>query len=336
VRVTPLDQQSISMVRPILGEYVFNQLQKFCGRPNGCLTEFTSKKIEKMGTAVNFNLLASYWTIAGNVCPFALSEASPLDFHTRVETTANAGYHGIGLNNDDLVAVLARYGVEEAKAILANNGMQYLELEFITDWFAEGDRRRESDLVRRSLLDGAAQLGANHIKVGGDFSGATWPMDRMAEEFSRLCEDGAAVGAPIALEIMPWTNLRTIELAMQVVQGASHWNGGLLLDIWHFSRGGIDFSDISHIPSELIFYVEIDDAAAQQKGTLLEDTIHRRLLCGEGDLDVPDFLRHILAAGYTGPFGVEIISAAQRSRSLEQAAKQSQKAAAAQFAAFNV
>lgn len=282
----------------------------------------------------NFDLLASYWTIAGDVCPFAPNEASPLDFRARVAAAANAGYRGIGLNHDDLVAVLARHGAEEARSILADHGIRYLELEFITDWFAEGDRRRASDFVRRGLLDGAAQLGVNHVKVGGDFGGAAWPMDHMVEEFSRLCEDGAAVGAPIALEIMPWTNLCTIEMAMQVVQGASHRNGGLVLDIWHFARGGIAFPDISLIPSELIFYVEIDDAAAQQKGTLLEDTIHRRLLCGEGDLDVPAFLRCILATGYRGPFGVEIIAAAQRSRSLEQAAQKSRDAAAAQFAAL--
>ena len=284
--------------------------------------------------ATDFDLLASYWTIAGDVCPFAPNEASPLDFRARVAAAASAGYRGIGLNHDDLVAVLARDGAEEAKSILADHGILHLELEFITDWFANGDRRRASDFVRRGLLDGAAQLGVNHVKVGGDFGGAAWPMDRMVEEFGRLCEDGAAVGAPIALEIMPWTNLCTIDMVMQVVQGANHRNGGLVLDIWHFARGGIAFSDISFIPSELIFYVEIDDAAAQQEGTLLEDTIHRRRLCGEGDLDVPAFLRCILATGYRGPFGVEIIAAAQRSRSLKQAAQKSRDAAAAQFAAL--
>ncbi len=76
--------------------------------------------------------------------------------------------------------------LQEARSILADHGIRYLELEFITDWFAEGDRRRASDFVRRGLLDGAAQLGVNHVKVGGDFGGAAWPMDHMVEEFSRL------------------------------------------------------------------------------------------------------------------------------------------------------
>ncbi len=284
--------------------------------------------------ATDFDLLASYWTIAGDVCPFAPNEASPLDFRARVAAAAGAGYRGIGLNHDDLVVVFGRHGPAETKTILADHGIRHLELEFIVDWFADGDRRRAADVVQKGLLDGAAELGVHHVKVGGDFAGAAWPMDRMVEEFGRLCEAGAAVGAPIALEIMPWTNLCTIDLVLQVVQGAGHRNGGLVLDIWHFARGGIDYSDIDRIPPQLIFYVEIDDAAAQQEGTLLEDTIHRRRLCGEGDLDVPAFLRCILVAGYRGPFGVEIIAAAQRARSLEEAARESHDAAAAQFAAL--
>ena len=284
--------------------------------------------------ATDFDLLASYWTIAGDVCPFAPSEASPLDFRARVAAAARAGYRGIGLNHDDLIAVLARHGAAETKAILADHGIRHLEFEFIIDWFADGDRRRAADAVQKGLLDGAAALGVHHIKVGGDFGGAAWPMDRMVEEFHRVCEAGAAAGAPIGLEIMPWTNLCTIDMALQVVQGAGHRNGGLVLDIWHFARGGIPYADIARIPPELIMYIEIDDAAAEQEGTLLEDTIHRRLLCGEGALDVPAFLRCVQAAGYRGPFGVEIIAAAQRARSLEAAAQESYDAAAAQFAAL--
>ena len=207
-------------------------------------------------TATDFELLASYWTIAGDVCPFAVNEASPLDFRARVVAAAGAGYHGIGLNHDDLVAVLARHGVAETRTILADHGIRHLELEFLIDWFADGDRRRAADVVQKGLLDGAAELGVHHVKVGGDFGGGAWPMDRMVEQFHRLCEDGAAAGAPIALEIMPWTNLCTIDMVLQVVQGAGHRNGGLVLDIWHFARGGIAYGDIARIPPQLISFVE--------------------------------------------------------------------------------
>ena len=278
------------------------------------------------------DLIASYWTIAGDSGPFDADGSSPHGFRERVAAAARAGFRGVGLNHADLAKLLARHGAAEMKAILADHGMRHLELEFINDWFAEGERRRVSDAVRNCLFDGAARLGVHHIKVGGDFGGGAWPMGRMVEEFHRLCEEAAAVGAPIALEIMPWTNLCTIDMVLQVVQGAGHRNGGIALDIWHLARGGIPFADIARVPPELIFFVEIDDADAQQEGTLLEDTIYRRRLCGEGDLDVPGFLREIRATGYRGPIGVEIIATAQRALPLEVAAQRSFATAAAQFA----
>ncbi len=42
------------------------------------------------------------------------------------------------------------------------------------------------------------------------------------------------------------------------------------------------------------------------------DTIHHRELPGEGELDVPAFLREICAAGYRGVYGTEILSARHR------------------------
>ena len=66
-------------------------------------------------------------------------------------------------------------------------------------------------------------------------------------------------------------------------------------------------------------------------GTLLEDTLERRRLCGSGALDVPAFVRAVQATGYTGPYGVEIISREHRQRPLDEAARLSFDTARAQF-----
>jgi sugar phosphate isomerase/epimerase len=63
-----------------------------------------------------------------------------------------------------------------------------------------------------------------------------------------------------------------------------------------------------------VHYVEIDDADAEIRGTLLEDTLNHRRFCGQGALDVPAFLRAVRAQGYEGPFGIEIISEIERCR----------------------
>jgi hypothetical protein len=54
------------------------------------------------------------------------------------------------------------------KPILADNGAEYLELEFLTAWLIEpGDERRKAaDLRCRLLLDSRSALEPYPIKVG--------------------------------------------------------------------------------------------------------------------------------------------------------------------------
>jgi len=76
-----------------------------------------------------------------------------------------------------------------------------------------------------------------------------------------------------------------------------------MLDLWHISRGNIDLADVAALPLRYMFAVELDDADRSVVGTMLEDTLDRRRLCGEGALDVPSFIRAIRAAGFDGPWG---------------------------------
>ena len=70
----------------------------------------------------------------------------------------------------------------------------------------------------------------------------------------------------------------------------------------------------------MINYVEINDANREVKGSLLEDTLNHRKFCGDGSFDVPGFFKAVLSQGYKGPFGLEIISEAQRQRSFREVA----------------
>jgi hypothetical protein len=66
------------------------------------------------------------------------------------------------------------------KQILDDNGIKHIELEFLTDWFMEGERKRQSDIRRKLLLDAAEVLRAHHVKVG-DFFQEKAPMPHLIE-----------------------------------------------------------------------------------------------------------------------------------------------------------
>lgn len=265
-------------------------------------------------------LVASYWTLAGPVLPLAGDVSSTLSLADRARAANAAGWRGLGLHVDDVAKGLQKHSYGELRQILDDNGIVHVELEALFDWFAKGERRKTSDAVRANLLRAAEALGAYQIKIAGDFSGAAWTTDRLIAEFQELARQAGDAGTAVSIELIHESGICDLETGIAVVEGAGAANGGLLLDIWHVARAGIDYGAVAAIPAHLIKHIELCDAAAVQVGTMIEDTILRRALPGEGDLDVPAFLRAIAATGYRGLVGVEILSDAQRARSLDDAA----------------
>jgi sugar phosphate isomerase/epimerase len=281
-------------------------------------------------------LIASYWTIAGDVYPVGPNEISPFPFEKRVEVAARAGYHGLGLLHADLMAVANRLGLGEMRHMLDANGMQHVELEFLSDWYAQGPARAASDTVRQDLLEAAEALSARCIKIApgldeSSLDDVALAMPRMVESFAALSREAAQYGTSIALEIMPFSNIRTVSAALELVSTDPQPNGGLYLDIWHMARGGIDYSAVAQIPQQWIKAVELDDADRDVVGTLWDDTRFHRRLCGEGALDIPAFLQATRETGYRGPYAVEIISREHRRLPLEEEAKRSFETTRAQF-----
>lgn len=71
-----------------------------------------------------------YWTTSG-VTP-GEGEISRFDFRDRVEAAARAGFKGIGIWHADLEHIVLHRTLKEMKMMLDDNGMKYVELEFLT------------------------------------------------------------------------------------------------------------------------------------------------------------------------------------------------------------
>ena len=258
------------------------------------------------------DLLATCWTTAGDAAPLRGDERSPLPLRERVESAAAAGFRGFGLVYADLVVAERDDGMAGIRSVLDDNGLVHLELELLTDWWADGPRRRRSDEVRRKLLEAAGALGARHVKVAPDVSGEPWDHDRWVAEFAVLAEDARQAGTRVGLEFLPWSNIRTVHDGLRLVRDAGHDAGGLVIDVWHTERAGTPPAELAGVPLRHIVGVELSDADAGQVGTLFEDTANRRRLCGEGSFDLQGCIRALRAAGWAGPWGVEILSEAFR------------------------
>ena len=255
---------------------------------------------------------ATCGTPGGDAAPRGGAARSPLPLGEGVEAAAAAGFRGIGLLHIDLVVAEREHGLAGIRSLLDDNGLVHLELELLTDWWADGPRRRRSDEVRRKLLEAAGALGAHHVRVAPDVSGEPWDHDRWVAEFAVLAEDARQAGTRVGLEFLPWSNIRTVHDGLRLVGDAGHDAGGLVIDVWHTERAGTPPAELAAVPLRHIVGVELSDADADQVGTLFEDTANRRRLCGEGAFDLHGCIRALRTAGWAGPWGVEILSEAFR------------------------
>jgi sugar phosphate isomerase/epimerase len=283
---------------------------------------------------MDVELLGLYWTVSGPVEVHEGREWSLFDFRDRCAEAAKVGMRGIGLWHADIEHQLESRSLSEMKGILDDSGLEYLELEFLNDWFLDpGDEaRRESDQTRKLLWDAAAALDVHHVKVG-NIPGTPGEISQITERFAELCADAAEHhSAKIVYEFMPFdVNVHSIETALEVVEGSGAENCGLVIDTWHQSKLGITPDDLRKIPLSYLSWIELSDGQKENMEDLIEETTQYRKLPGEGEFDIAGYIEVAQAMGYEGPWGVEVLSEELRQLPIEEIFRRAYETSVAQF-----
>ena len=267
------------------------------------------------------DLLGLYWTVSGPVEVHVGREWSLFDLADRCEHASRAGFKGIGLWHADLEKVLETRSLAEVKQLLDDNGLEYLELEFLMDWFLDPDdeRRQASDTVRAQLFDAAAALDAHHVKVG-NIPGTPCELSQLTERYGELCADAAEKhDSRVVYEFMPFdVNVHDLDSALAVVEGVDAPNGGLAIDTWHMAKLGIEPAELRRIQPRHLGWVELSDGRYENMPDLIDETVNHRRLPGEGEFPIRDYVAACREVGYDGPWGVEVLSEELRNLPIDQ------------------
>lgn len=242
-------------------------------------------------------------------------------FRERVEAAAAAGYDGIGLWPSDLRRI-AEEGMTPASArgLLDGAGVRAVEVQVLFDWALGGELGARSRAFEERLYVMADALGGDFLLVNSELEG---PPELTAERFAGLCDRAGAHGLVVALEPLPWTTVPDPISAWSIVEMAGRSNAGVLVDTWHLYRGGHQASILRRIPPARIVAIQLDDADPEPVGTLLEDTLHRRRLPGQGSFPLDDFFATLDAMGVRAPLVVEVISDETAARPAAEVARAS-------------
>jgi sugar phosphate isomerase/epimerase len=247
---------------------------------------------------------------------------SPVPIAERVAAIAEAGFCGFGLIADDLVAVRDSIGFEGLRGLVADAGLVHLEIELLERWWVPRGHPGHSYDVRDLLFGAADVLNPVMIKIGSESGPPSSDPLALAEPLRELAEQAAAHGTRVAIETMPFSAIATVPMGAEIVAAANHPGAGLLIDAWHVFRAGTPLAELeSALRPEMIFGVELDDAAPEMVGSMFEDTVNRRLFCGEGSFDLSGLVATLRRIGFDGPWGVEILSSAYRVLPVDQALK---------------
>ena len=218
-------------------------------------------------------------------------------------------------------------GVEEQVKVVRNAGFAALGIHAHR---ADGATRRTFDAVglgcheilalvisdnEEATLRSAAQNAA-----AADVMGAPWvttifhgPItDATRRLVARCAVTIAEAGAGLAVEFHPLCEVTNIGAALDLVDAAGS-GAGLLIDSWHFFFGDSDWTDLEQVPLDRIAYVQFDDATAPQSDDLMHETQQRRVMPGDGTLDLDRFASTLLDRGFDGLVSVEVLSEDLRS-----------------------
>ena len=191
------------------------------------------------GSAEFPGLVASFFTLSGA----GFVEPPRNSFIERCEAAAAAGFSGIGLHFDDLPRTIAAgVDVPEMRAVLRNNGLALVEIEFLAGWAFNAGRQR-GDLTiagrhrsgRRRARGPPGQRRRIQRRHPAGHRGSAGPR---GEGVARQRRSARRAGAAVALESFPWSALANTRIAIDLLRRADAPNAGLLIDVWHFYNGG--------------------------------------------------------------------------------------------------
>jgi sugar phosphate isomerase/epimerase len=265
-------------------------------------------------------LVATAWTSAGDTSPLRSPATSPVPIADRVAAIADAGFCGLGLIADDLRPIRDGIGYDALGTLISDAGLSHVEIELLERWWIPRGQPGHTYDVRDLLFDAADALGPAMIKIGSENGPPASDPLALAAPLRELAEQAAAHGTRVAIETMPFSAIATIPMGAEIVTAAGHPAAGLLVDAWHVFRAGTTLAELdAALRPEMIFGVELDDAAAEMAGSMFEDTVNHRLLCGDGSFDLRGLVSTLRGLGFDGPWGVEILASWFRVLPVDQA-----------------
>ncbi len=253
-------------------------------------------------------------------------------FRGHVEAARAGGFTSLAIAPETyLEALESGLTPQDMKAMAADAGAPLRYLDSLTDWApirvpaeCSPELRARFDVSTDHSLRICEKLGLTSILAVAGYDRDTVEHSRLVDGFGRLCERVARYGYWVDLEFMPFWGLPNLADAWAIVGAVAPANAGILVDIWHFSKGDADLDLLRSLPDQYFAGVQVDDGRRSQIGrSTFDDTVNHRNFPGEGEFEVVEILRIIAAKGQLRHVGPEVFSQEADALSAREAGRRS-------------
>ena len=240
-----------------------------------------------------------------NRSAYLLGEEDP-DLPGQIAAAGAAGFAGFGPDAFSIARSVADgTSVERIAELIAEAGLRTFELPtLMVGPDAEATRAEIARLVGYARV---LQPEFVQINVEGELDGV------VVDGLRRAGDAFGAEGTRLAIEYLPWLPaIKDIASTLDLLERARVEGAGVLVDTWHFTESADTWADLEALPLESLAYVQFDDHPPRESDDLVQETLMRRVMPGEGRFELERFVAAVRAKGYAGPVSCEILSAATR------------------------
>ncbi|MER9947252.1 sugar phosphate isomerase/epimerase [Mesorhizobium sp. M0047] len=219
----------------------------------------------------------------------------------------------------------------EMRKMAEDAGAPLRYLDSLTDWApirvpteCSPALRARFDVSTDHCFHICEKLGLNSILAVPGFDEGSVELTQLVDGFGRFAERASVEGYWIDLEFMPFRGMANLSDAWAIISAVNPSNAGILVDVWHFSKGRYELDLLKTIPGQFLAGMQIADGKMTQVGTsLFDDTDKYRNFPGEGEMDVVGIIQAVAEKQCLRHAGPEVFSLEADALSAEETGKTS-------------
>ena len=223
----------------------------------------------------------------------------------KIAVAAKAGYTGIELWHDDMDAFVADGGsIEDIRKCVDDHGLKVPTTIHIHGWFQPaGDEHATAMDSARRKLEQAQAVGAPHSVAGPPHGAADRQLGM--RHYHELLELGTRFGVRPAFEYLGFIqDLKTIDDAIEIIEGCGHPNACMVLDPFHCYVGEGGVESIAKLSVDQIAVSHFNDAPADPPANTQRDP--NRVMPGDGVIDLKRYCNLLRQIDYAGFVSLEL------------------------------